>query len=113
MRNNMGDGSSAPNFPRGYRAREPDRVIGFGKPPKNQRWRVGHVQRQIKRALIASNGKPLTTSELMRRAYPRLTKYQSWRYRQVREAALRWAVRVGRSGIGTGRPLLWAIRKTP
>jgi hypothetical protein len=43
-------------------------VIGFGKPPKNQRWRIGHVQRQIQRAFIASNGKPLTTSELSEQA---------------------------------------------
>jgi hypothetical protein len=78
----------------------------FPKPPKNQKWRVGRVQRQVRRAFLASNGKPLSTAELIRRAYPRLRKFESWRYRQVREAAERWAVRIGVAGL-RGEPVLW------
>jgi hypothetical protein len=85
--------------------RRPNIVI-----PPNSPFRVGRVQRQIKRAFIASLGSPLTTSDLMRRAYPRGWDHsESWRYTEVRLAASRYAVRIGRS-TRRGRPWLWALR---
>jgi hypothetical protein len=47
----------------------------------------------------------------MRRCYPRLTKYQSWRYRQVRESATRWAEPIGVAE-ARGAPVLWAPKST-
>jgi hypothetical protein len=76
------------------------------KPPRNDHYRVGRVQRQIRRAFTALES-PLTTSELLKRCYPRLTQYASWQRRQVREAAARWAVRIGRSDRGSGTPIMW------
>jgi hypothetical protein len=83
-----------------------NRDVGFAKPPKNQTWRIGHVQRRVKRGFIASAGKPVTTGELIRRAYPRQTKFESWQYAQVRQAAERWAKRIGT--VGRGGAILWA-----
>ena len=65
--------------------------------PPNSPLRIGRVQRQVRRAFIAL-GCPLTTSDLMMRAYPRGYDYSSWRYAEVRLAASRFAVRIGRSG---------------
>jgi hypothetical protein len=80
-------------------------VVPTGSP-----FRVGRIQRQIKRAFIAL-GSPLTTSALMRRCYPRGYHHtDSWRYTEVRLAASRFAVRIGRSKTGKGRPWLWAPR---
>ena len=64
--------------------------------------------RQIRRAFIVSNGQPLTTGDLMKRCYPRGYDYSSWRYAEVRLAASRYAVRIGRSKTSSGRPWLWA-----
>jgi hypothetical protein len=83
-----------------------NRDIGFANPPKNQRWRIGHVQRQVKRSFVASGGQPLTTGDLIRRAYPRQTKFESWQYAQVRQSAERWAVRMGTAS-QRGEPVLW------
>jgi hypothetical protein len=77
------------------------------KPPKS---RIGRVQRQIERAFIISDGKPLSTNKLMEWAYPRLRKPYHWCYRQLWQAAERFAVRIGRSKTGKGRPWLWAQR---
>jgi hypothetical protein len=41
---------------------------------------VGHVERAVLHALIASDGAPVPTSAIIRRAYPRLTKFEIWRY---------------------------------
>src|SRR5215475_4344013 len=77
------------------------------KPPGGPR--TGRVQRQIRRAFIASLGSPLSSSDLLKRAYPRLSSYASWQYRQVREAAARWAVRTGKAATH-GTPIMWKPR---
>ncbi len=93
----------------GANGRSPsNKPVGFANPPKNQRWRIGHVQRQIKRSFVAGDGKPLTTGDLIRRAYPRLTKFDSWQYAQVRLSAERWAVRIGTAPGRHGASILWA-----
>ena len=82
----------------------PARVRYVPKPPKNQHSRIGHVQRQILRAFIASDGQPLSTSTLIRWCYPRLkTLPKSWQYKVVKLAASRFAKRIGRSENGSGR----------
>jgi hypothetical protein len=78
--------------------------------PKPPEWRrIGHIQRQIRRAFIANGGKPLTTSELAKRCYPRLAGLkQNWRRAQIRLAAERWAVRLGVARHLRGKPIIWA-----
>ena len=40
--------------------------------------RIGRVQLQIRRALIASGGKPLGMSDLLPRCYPKVKKFKEW-----------------------------------
>jgi hypothetical protein len=75
-------------------------------PCKNHSFRVGRVQRQIKRAFIASNGQPLTSTELLRWCWPR--ERRRWHYKELMVAASRFARRIGRSQTGSGRAYLWA-----
>ncbi len=92
-------------------AERPDKPVYVPNPPKNQKWRIGRVQRQIARAFISNPGIPLSTAQLIRYCYPRLKcgHFESWRYRQVREAAARFAVRVGVAR-HRGEPVLWKPR---
>ena len=87
----------------------PNRTRYVPVPPKNHGYRIQRVQRQCLRALIAADGKPLSTTELIRWCYPRLKALpESWQYKVVKLAALRFAKRIGRSEIGSGRAYLWA-----
>jgi hypothetical protein len=79
--------------------------------PPNSPIRVGRVKRAITRAFIAL-GCPISTTELMKRAYPRGYGYESWQYATVRLAARAVARPIGRSERGKGRPWLWAPRET-
>ena len=68
---------------------------------------VGRVQKAVRRALIASNGKPVSTSEIMAWAFPRLDgRYGSgsWRYWSAHRAARKFAVRAGKQG----HSIVWA-----
>jgi hypothetical protein len=65
----------------------------------------GRVQRQIRRSFIASSGKPLTTTEILQRAYPGASR-QHWHYWNLRRAMPKYAVAIGR-GSGYGPPTLW------
>jgi hypothetical protein len=78
--------------------------------PPNSPIRVGHIKRAIKRSFIAL-GCPLSTTDLIRRCYPRMQIFQSWQYATVRLAARAVARPVGRSERGKGRPWLWAPRE--
>jgi hypothetical protein len=72
--------------------------------------RIGRLQRATRRAFAYANGEAITTADILRHAFPRLTRFEPWRYQDARRAALRFAVRVGRS-TGKGRPVVW--RPTP
>ncbi len=69
--------------------------------------RIGRVQRQIRRAFIAHHYRPLTTIELMRWCYPKVTKFKRWHSYGVRRAAPKFAVAIGRRRC-TGYPVIWA-----
>ena len=60
---------------------------------------LGPTQRRVKRAFIANPGARLTTADLIRWSYPRLTEKppNTMRYLSVRQAAERLAVKVGRT----------------
>jgi hypothetical protein len=56
--------------------------------------REGRIQRQIRRALIAANGKPLKTRDLINWAFPGAREF--WHYKSIYRAAPRYAVKDGR-----------------
>src|SRR5262245_11905580 len=66
--------------------------------------RGGKLQRAVRRELVAYDGRPTTTTDLMKRAFPRLHRYANWNYRAVRLAvrAARWS--------GCARELLRQLR---
>ena len=70
-------------------------------------FRVGRIQTQVRRAFTAYLGRPLTTSELIRYAYPRQRHFEHWQYAHTRLAAQRYAVRIGVANNQRGRPILW------
>jgi hypothetical protein len=73
----------------------------MGKPPVD---RVGKLQRQIRRALIAAD-RPLLTIDLLEYGFPRLDRYRHWHYKSVYRAARKFAVNVA----GPGRAIvIWA-----
>ena len=75
--------------------------------------RFGSVASNVRsrRSFIANPGCPLTTGQLLKRAYPRQQRYQHWQYAQVRLSAERFAQRVGVARDRRGKPVLWAPRE--
>ncbi len=57
--------------------------------------REGRIQRAVRRALIASDGRPLKTRDLLRWAYPG-TEHEFWHYKSIYRAAPRYAVKIDR-----------------
>jgi hypothetical protein len=58
--------------------------------------RLGRIQRQIRRALIAAGGMPVRTRELLRWCYPQAKQFE-WRHRSsVHRAVHRFAVNLKR-----------------
>lgn len=62
--------------------------------------KIGRVQRQVRRAFIASGGRPLPTPEVARRCYPRAVKLEHWQRKNVRRALWKFAVPIGRGRQG-------------
>ena len=90
----------------------------FRNTPPRCPIRIGRVRRGIQRAFIAGGGRDLTTSELLQWSHA-LELYRGASLRQrhyycqwIRQAALRLCERVGRSDKGSGRPVLWRLRKS-
>ena len=61
--------------------------------------RVGRIQRQVRRAFVASSGAPLEISALLASCYPRLAKFKHWHRKSVHRALKRHA--------DLGRPQSW------
>jgi hypothetical protein len=75
------------------------------KPVVRPKFRVGHIQRQIRRLLIVHGA--MTTTELARSIYPRPN--QEWQHRQVRRSAAKFAVEADRVR-SPGAPIVWKLR---
>jgi hypothetical protein len=80
--------------------------------------RTGRVQIGIKRAFIVDPNRAWSTSALMEWAFPlqlyrgrSLYRHRLNYSRSIRRAAERLCERVGRSDKGSGRPVLWRLRK--
>ena len=75
--------------------------------------RDGRIKSQIRFAFILSQGKPLTTSQLLEKCYflPAWLgeKVRSWHRTNVSRAADLLAIRIGRAK-RPGRPILWSPR---
>jgi hypothetical protein len=69
---------------------------------QHKKTREGRLQRQIRRAFIASDGAPLRLRDLLGWCYARSTEHPAWRVRGVHTALPRWAVLGARVG--------WALR---
>jgi hypothetical protein len=70
--------------------------------------RVGRRQRQIRRCLVAANGEPVRTSELMAWVYPHASgKLECWRWPDVARSARKFAINI-RRGWWAPRPELLA-----
>src|SRR5262245_35064830 len=82
----------------------PDAAIIAGKH------RVGRVQRQTKRALVAHNGGPVLISEFLRWAFPSADSYARWMRWSVHRALPKFALPVGRCASQQGRPMQWIAR---
>ena len=69
---------------------------------------MGKLQRRIWRQfLVKPPGTLLSTTELLRVAYPRQRAgFRNWHWYSVRMAARKVAIRVRRSSTGRGRPWL-------
>ena len=73
-------------------------------------YRIGRLQLCVRRAFIASDGRPLSTGELARRYYKR-DDLQYWHFDNVRRAMRsgKIGVRAG-SRAAQGRAVLWLPR---
>jgi hypothetical protein len=91
-------------------------IRGRGRKPTRQ-WalviarlpREGHVQRAVRRCFIAGNGRPRSSADFLRWAFPKLGRYQGWHRWSVKRALLKYAVPIGR-GSSQGCPVIWQPR---
>ena len=72
-----------------------ENLLPGGKPD-----RLGRVQKQIKRAFIASGGKPLRIADLLPRCYPAVRGFKLWHRTNVHRAIDKVARPIGRDGKG-------------
>jgi hypothetical protein len=72
--------------------------------------RQGRLARQIKRAFLAHQPKPLSMRQLREWCYPGRER-RHWHYKNVRRSLRQLgAVQIGRAG-SVGRPAIWALKK--
>ena len=69
--------------------------------------RLGRLQRQAKRCLIANDGSA-TTTQIRAWCYPGRER-QHWHHAEIRRALRKIAKPIGRSPTGIGRPGIWAL----
>jgi hypothetical protein len=75
--------------------------------------RNGRLKRKVRRAFLWSGGKPLTTTELVKRCYWSVNfqgeEIKSWHRTNVSRVADLLAIRIGRA-TSQGRPIIWSPR---
>jgi hypothetical protein len=50
----------------------------------------------------------MTTTELVRELYR--APYERWHYTEVHSAARKFCIPIGRSSLGSGRPIIWQLK---
>jgi hypothetical protein len=75
--------------------------------------RDGRLKRKVRRAFLWSGGKPVTTTELVKRCYWSVNfqgeEIKSWHRTNVSRVADLLAIRIGRA-MSQGRPIMWSPR---
>jgi hypothetical protein len=71
--------------------------------------REGRVMRQVRRAFVANDRRPLSMSEIWPWVFPGIKQAKHWQRWSVRRALLKIAKPIGRSPCGRGRPAIWSI----
>jgi hypothetical protein len=82
------------------------RSINGNLRPGGPGHRTGRRHKQIRRALIAAAGKPISTADFVEAVYPRAKILRSWHWRKVRLSAERYAERI----MPRSRPLRWKLK---
>jgi hypothetical protein len=72
--------------------------------------RFGRVKLAARREFLLADGELVSTPAVMRRAYPRLRRYNRSHYLAAYRALRQLATMVARQRSGRGRPGLWALR---
>jgi len=82
-----------------------------GRRPCRKGDQIGRLARYITHCLLAANGEPRSTGELMRWCYPRLKRgeFRSWHLTAVKRVAREICVAVG---TGSRRNILWVLKDT-
>jgi hypothetical protein len=71
-------------------------------------WR-GRCRDRTWKAFVALDGQSVSTGELVKRIWPRLSRHRSIHYHRARLAAAEIADPIGRAS-SKGRPWLWRLR---
>jgi hypothetical protein len=69
--------------------------------------RIGRIRRAVKREFVVGDNAPIVIGSVLRRAYPRLSRFTSWHYLAARRALRQEAIVIARNRFGRGRPCLW------
>ncbi len=77
-------------------------LLAAGKPD-----RIGRVQLNVRRAFVATAGRPLMIRDLLPRCYPRAESYTRWQRWSIHRAVRRFGVSTGRAESLQGRPVVW------
>jgi hypothetical protein len=70
--------------------------------------RMGRIRVAVRRAFILSSDEPICVGDVLKRAYPRLKRFQHWHRWSVRRALLSDGEVIGRRRFGLDRANLWA-----
>src|SRR5262245_3772564 len=65
--------------------------------------RMGRIRLAVARGFILSDGQPITSRQVLERAYPRLNRFRAWHYLAVRRALRHDAIVIARNRFGRGR----------
>jgi hypothetical protein len=63
------------------------------------KYRVGRIERQVRRLLAESNAEPVAVNAVLRRCWPTVPRY-TWHWHSVWRAKNKFAVSAGRGWIG-------------
>ena len=74
--------------------------------------RLGRIKRQVRRAFIANDDRPLTARDLLAWCYPRLKRFLHWHRWSLRRVLVIEGRKVGRLPNKQGRPFLWTLGHT-
>jgi hypothetical protein len=91
----------------GKRAR-PSPLSGHTLTDDHRRRRLGRVQRQVQRALIAAGGRGCRIRDLLSWAFPALTTWRDWHRSSVHRAARRVAAVLDRDARG----VIWGLKSS-